>query len=163
LLASLPGLRPAGSPVAAHVPMPSEPGGPGLPETLRRALGPAIPLLLPVLRDDLGLDWAPYHGTLVPGRQGPLEPPGPGLGPAAVAAAPLILVPALAVDRRGVRLGRGGGSYDRALAYAAGSALVVALLHDGELRADDLPVEPHDRRVSAVITPAAGFVVVPPA
>ena len=52
---------------------------------------------------------------------------------------------------RGVRLGRGGGSYDRALRRARG--LVVALLHEGEL-VDALPAEPHDVPVHAVALPA---------
>ena len=65
-------------------------------------------------------------------------------------------MPALAVSRSGMRLGRGGGSYDRALARAE-SAFTVALLHDGELL-DEVPAEPHDRPVDAVITPADGLI-----
>jgi 5-formyltetrahydrofolate cyclo-ligase len=83
------------------------------------------------------------------------EPAGCPLGPDAVARADLVLVPALAVDRAGVRLGRGGGSYDRALARVAAKTLVVALLYDGEVH-DALPAEAHDRVVSAVLSPA-GF------
>jgi 5-formyltetrahydrofolate cyclo-ligase len=147
--------------VAGYVPVGPEPGGPDLPEALRRALPPETRLLLPVLRDDLDLDWARYTGTLAPAGQGLREPPGPLLGTAAVAGAALLVVPAVAVDRRGVRLGRGGGSYDRALARAAPHARIVALLHDGELRPEDLPAEPHDRRVGAVITPTAGLVRLP--
>ncbi|MFB6395191.1 5-formyltetrahydrofolate cyclo-ligase, partial [Polymorphospora sp. 2-325] len=74
-------------------------------------------------------------------------------GPAAVGAADLVVVPAVAVDRRGLRLGRGGGSYDRALARVAPATLTVALLHDGELL-DAVPAEEHDRPVHAVITPS---------
>jgi 5-formyltetrahydrofolate cyclo-ligase len=77
-----------------------------------------------------------------------LEPSGPRLGPAAVADAHLVVVPALAVDRTGTRLGRGGGSYDRALARVRAPS--VALLYAGEL-VDALPAEPHDRRVSGVL------------
>ncbi len=77
-----------------------------------------------------------------------------------MARARLLLVPALAVDRRGVRLGRGGGSYDRALARVAAGTPVVALLHDGELL-DELPAEPHDRLVSAVVTPSGGWSALP--
>jgi 5-formyltetrahydrofolate cyclo-ligase len=69
-----------------------------------------------------------------------------------------VLVPALAVDRHGNRLGRGGGSYDRALARATG--LTVAVLYDGEL-VDLLPVEPHDVPVNAVVTPRSGLVRLP--
>lgn len=153
---------PAGSPlVAAYAPAASEPGGPDLPPALREALPPAGTLLLPILREDLDLDWAAYDGRLVTAGPGRREPPGPRLGVGALAAASLVLVPAVAVDRRGVRLGRGGGSFDRALARVPPGVPVVALLHDGELYDRDLPCEPHDRRVTAVITPAAGLVRLP--
>jgi 5-formyltetrahydrofolate cyclo-ligase len=161
LIAHLPDLlKPAGgraATVAGYVPVGPEPGGADLPEVLRRALAPRARLLLPVLRDDLDLDWAVYTGMLVPATRGLREPPGARLGVSAVATAGLLVVPAVAVDRRGVRLGRGSGSFDRALARVAQGARVVALLYDGELL-DEVPAEPHDRRVSAVITPAAGLV-----
>jgi 5-formyltetrahydrofolate cyclo-ligase len=112
-------------------------------------------VLLPVLRDDGDLDWARWEGLLAPGLRGTLAPPGPRLGVDAVAACDLLVVPALAVDRRGVRLGRGGGSYDRALRRARGRT--VALLHDGELL-DEVPEEGHDVRVWAAATPAHGVV-----
>ena len=71
------------------------------------------------------------------------------------AKADVVLAPALAVDRTGARLGRGGGSYDRALARVRPDALVVALLHDGELLppGQTVPTEPHDRRVAAAAEP----------
>lgn len=100
-------------------------------------------VLLPVLRADRDLDWEPY--TDRPPTQAPL------LGVDAVAGCDVVLVPALAVDRRGARLGRGGGSYDRALQRASG--LVVALLHEGEL-VDELPAEEHDVPVHAVALPS---------
>ena len=61
-------------------------------------------------------------------------------------------MPALAVDRRGMRLGRGGGCYDRALGRVPRGTPVCALLHDGELL-DEVPCEPHDRPVTHVVTP----------
>lgn len=150
--------RPDGLTVAAYVPIGNEPGGPGLPAELAAPLPPGA-LLLPVLRPDLDLDWAAWDPArpLVAAGRGMREPAGPRLGRAALARAGLVIVPALAVDRRGVRLGRGGGSYDRALARVSPDTLKVALLHDGEL-VDDLPAEPHDQRVQAVITPTAGLV-----
>lgn len=145
--------------VTGYAPMPGEPGGADLPEALAAALGGDGRLLLPILLPDRDLDWAEYAGPtcLATNALGPREPVGPRLGPAAVATAELLVVPALAVDRSGTRLGRGGGSYDRALARAAPDARVVALLDDAEL-VDALPAQPHDRRVDAVITPAEGLV-----
>ena len=112
--------------------------------------------LLPVLLDDDDLDWAAYDGQLTAGRRGLLEPAGPRLGVEAIAACDLVLVPALRVDRAGNRLGKGGGSYDRALARATG--LTVALLHDDEL-VDAVPHEAHDVPVKAVATLGHGLVM----
>ncbi|GIF24354.1 5-formyltetrahydrofolate cyclo-ligase [Actinoplanes tereljensis] len=137
--------------IAAYVPVGTEPGGADLPAVLAAYARVLLPVLLP----DNDLDWVAYTGpsSLAPGPRGLREPTGPRLGPDAITTAGLILVPGLAVDRRGMRLGRGGGSYDRALArIPAGRTLVIALLHDGEL-VDEVPAEPHDRPVDAVITP----------
>ncbi|WP_406059737.1 5-formyltetrahydrofolate cyclo-ligase [Micromonospora sp. NBC_00860] len=143
--------------MTAYVPVGSEPGGADLPEVLRAALPVDAELLLPVLLPDLDLDWAAYTGpdALIAAGRGIREPVGPRLGVTAVAHAELVVVPALAVDHNGRRLGRGGGSYDRALARVPKAALTVVPLHDGEL-VEALPAEPHDRRVRAVVTPADG-------
>ncbi|MFD1071881.1 5-formyltetrahydrofolate cyclo-ligase [Longispora fulva] len=138
--------------VAGYVPVGSEPGGPELPN----ALGPRV--LLPVLLDDLDLDWA--GGALVPGPRGLLEPSGPRLGVDAIATADLVIVPALAVDHSGARLGKGGGSYDRALARVRPGVPVVAVVFDGEFL-PRVPAEPHDRPVTGVITPSGGFECLP--
>ncbi|HKT03330.1 MAG TPA: 5-formyltetrahydrofolate cyclo-ligase [Rugosimonospora sp.] len=143
--------------VAGFVPMPAEPGGPELPGALATVCGR---LLLPVLQPDNDLDWAVYRGSLVPAPRGLREPPGPPLGPDWIGTASLVIVPALAVDRRGVRLGRGGGSYDRALSRVSPGTLVVAALYDGELL-DEVPEQPHDRRVGAVVTPSDGLIRLP--
>ena len=142
-------------PVAAYASFGTEPRTAPLLAALRHA---GAQVLLPVLLPDGDLDWAPYEHDLRAGRRGLLEPPGPRLGRDAVAGCPLVLVPALAVDETGTRLGRGGGSYDRALARATGR--VVAALHPGELVAA-LPAEPHDRPVDAVVLPDRGLVALP--
>ena len=111
--------------------------------------------LLPVLQPDGSLDWAINTGEYVENHLGLREPVGPRLGEEAIADCDLVLVPALLVDRQGYRLGRGGGSYDRALRAARG--LTVALLHDGEL-VDELPHEDHDVPVAAVATLSLGVV-----
>ena len=118
-------------------------------------------VLLPVLRADGDLDWASYEGpdSLVPGPRGLLEPGEPPRGAGAVARADAVLVPALAVDRAGNRLGRGGGSYDRALARVGPLIPLIALVYDGELL-DHVPAEPHDVPVRAAVSPANGIIVV---
>lgn len=150
----------AGWTVCAYVPLPGEPGGPELPARLAALPGVAR-VLLPVLRADRDLDWAAYTGpeTLAPAALGLREPTGPRCGVTGITEAELVLVPALAVDRGGLRLGRGGGSYDRALARVRPGTPVIALLHDGELL-DRVPAEPHDRRVTGVLMPS-GLVRVP--
>ncbi len=90
-----------------------------------------------------------------PGRTGLLQPAEPARGPGTVARADVVLVPALAVDARGYRLGRGGGSYDRALARVGGQVPTIALLYDDELL-PSVPAEPHDRAVRAVARPSHG-------
>lgn len=112
-----------------------------------------VTVLLPVGRDDGDLDWAAYDGTLAPGRWRFSEPAGPTLGVDAVASADVVLVPAVAIDAAGARLGRGSGAYDRALARVAPGTPIVALVYDDEV-VEALPVEPHDRRVTVVVTPA---------
>ncbi|MEW1758771.1 5-formyltetrahydrofolate cyclo-ligase [Streptomyces cyaneofuscatus] len=141
--------------VAAYVSVGREPGTRALLDALRER---GVRVLLPVLLPDNDLDWAVYEGAehLLPAGRGLLEPDGPRLGPAAVVEAEAVLLPGLAVDGAGMRLGRGGGSYDRVLARlsAAGAdpALIV-LLYDNEVVAR-VPVEPHDHPVDAVVTPA---------
>lgn len=119
-------------------------------------------VLLPVMMGDGDLDWASYEGpdSLVEGARGLLEPGEPVRGVDAVTRADLVLVPALAVDRAGNRLGRGGGSFDRALARVAPSIPVIAMLYDHEL-IPDVPAEPHDRKVTAVARPTHGVTPLP--
>lgn len=138
--------------VALYISLTNEPGTGPLLERLHE-LGRR--LLLPVLLPDNDLDWAVYQGPdhLLPASRGLLEPAGPRLGPEAVATADVVLCPGLAVDRRGHRLGRGGGSYDRALARVPVGTFVCTLLYDGELL-ERVPAEEHDRPVTAVATPS---------
>ena len=62
----------------------------------------------------------------------------------------LMVVPALAADRNGARLGRGRGFYDRALARIAAEKVIV-LVHEDELF-EDVPTEPHDAKAQAICT-----------
>lgn len=142
------------STVAAYVSVGREPGTRALLDALR-AQGTRV--LLPVLMPDNDLDWAAYEGPgrLLPAARGLLEPDGERLGPEAVLSAEAVLLPGLAVDGRGVRLGRGGGSYDRVLARIAAAGTdpaLVVLLYVNEVVAQ-VPAEPHDHPVHAVVTP----------
>lgn len=138
--------------IAAYVSMGTEPGTGPLVDAWFEA---GRRTLLPVLRSDNDLDWAVYRGGegLVPARRGMLEPGGETLGLDAVAQADVVITPGLAVDRTGMRLGRGGGSYDRALGRVPVGTPVLTLLYEHELL-DEVPAGPHDRRVSGVVTPA---------
>jgi 5-formyltetrahydrofolate cyclo-ligase len=119
-------------------------------------------VLLPLLQPDGDLDWASYEGpgSLVPGPKGLLEPAEAPRGADAVARADAVLVPALAVDRAGHRLGRGGGSFDRALARVGPLIPLIALLYDDEL-VDRVPTASHDVPVRAVVRPASGIIALP--
>jgi 5-formyltetrahydrofolate cyclo-ligase len=144
--------------VAAYVPEDTEPGHGRLPAAFTQ-LGTRV--LLPVVpARGHELAWAVDTGRLAPGRFGLLEPVGPRLGPTAIGTADVVVLPALAVARDGVRLGRGGGYYDRALEHVRPGAVLVALLFDDELL-DALPTEQHDRRVTAVVTPSGGWQAIP--
>jgi 5-formyltetrahydrofolate cyclo-ligase len=77
-----------------------------------------------------------------------------------VARADVVIVPALAVDVSGKRIGRGGGCYDRALARVGGQVPTIGLIYDGELL-PSVPAQPHDRAVRAVVRPSHGVTWVP--
>jgi 5-formyltetrahydrofolate cyclo-ligase len=115
------------------------------------ALG--IELLLPITLKDFSLDWAVYTGEddLEAAGYGLREPTGPRLGTDALADVDLVLVPALAIDPDGRRLGQGAGCYDRALQHVAETTPVLAVVFPDERLSEPLPEEPHDRRVSGVI------------
>lgn len=151
--AALPGLP---TTVCAYWPVGTEPGAPDLLDRLHQG---GCRVLLPVVGAPEGmLDWAEYTGagSLRAGPLGLREPAGPRLGSAAIALAGVVLVPALAVDHRGVRLGRGGGYYDRTLPLASPGAVLAAVVRDEEVL-PWLPAEPHDVPVTAILTPRGGL------
>ncbi len=148
--------------VCAYVPVSAEPGSVGMLDALHRT-GVRVLLPVAVTGDDgaaLPLWWGEYRpGELVAARFGLLEPGGTRLPAAALAEAGLVLVPALAVDRRGVRLGRGAGFYDRSLPLRDPTARLIAVVRDDELL-DEVPAEPHDVRMTDALTPGRGVVPV---
>jgi 5-formyltetrahydrofolate cyclo-ligase len=137
----------------------SRPGEPDTGPLLERLTARGVRILLPVLGTGLQRDWAEYAGPddlrqRAPGR--PPEPGTPPLGAHALAAAEVVVAPALAVDTSGTRLGQGGGWYDRALEHIAPGVRVVAVVFPEELydaSERPLPCQPHDRTVDAVVTP----------
>ncbi|MBM7244112.1 5-formyltetrahydrofolate cyclo-ligase [Rhodococcus fascians] len=142
--------------VAAYVPIGREPGSIEMLDAMAAA---GATVLLPSAHEPGPLKWARYEGrdALVRAPYGLLEPSGPLLEPDAVGQCSVVLLPALAVDRRGVRLGRGAGFYDRTLDLCSPEAMLVAIVRDEELFSR-LPTEPHDRRVTHALTPGGGLV-----
>ena len=108
-------------------------------------------VLVPLLAGRHDPAWARYAGreSLRPGLWGIPEPSAPDECP--LSEADLVLCSGLAATRDGRRLGVGGGWYDRALAGARPGVPVWMLLDDADVL-DDLPTEPHDRRVDGLVT-----------
>ncbi|OBH56397.1 5-formyltetrahydrofolate cyclo-ligase [Mycobacterium colombiense] len=148
------------STICAYVPVGTEPGS---IEMLDMLLRRTERVLLPVARTaadntPLPLSWGEYRpGTLTTGRWGLLEPPQPWLPSSALAQAGVVLVPALAVDRRGARLGRGRGFYDRSLGGRDPHARLIAVVRDAEVL-DEVPADPHDIPMTHALTPRQGLI-----
>jgi 5-formyltetrahydrofolate cyclo-ligase len=136
--------------VACYLSVGTEPPTQSLLSTLHEL---DVQLIVPALRADADLDWVRYlpGEPLRDGLRGTTEPA--SARPGSVADAELLLVPALAVDRHGHRLGRGGGSYDRALGRRNPASELIAVVYDDEVL-PDVPAESHDVAVAGVLTPA---------
>ncbi|MGK9270530.1 5-formyltetrahydrofolate cyclo-ligase [Williamsia muralis] len=145
-----------GATIAAYVPIGSEPGTTAMLEVLRKG---GFRVLLPKVAPGppAPLEWAWYDGpeSLHAGRFGLLEPSGNSASPDALGDAALILVPALSVDRHGIRLGRGAGYYDRSISEVDTDKL-VAVVFDDEL-VDELPSDEFDVPMGWSLTPDEGF------
>lgn len=84
------------------------------------------------------------HGVQEPAADRPTLPPDQP---------DLIVVPGLGFDRRGGRLGHGGGHYDRLLARLPAGCRRVGFAYDQQVL-DLVPTEPHDLALHALVTPA---------
>ena len=136
--------------VAAYHPLGTEPGGPELVDSIAAA---CCEVYLPISGTDGQLLWTLYDGpdSMRPGALGIAEPVGQRHSSAVLAQLDLILAPAMAVSPSGMRLGKGAGYYDRALApLPSGRPPVVALVHSTEVC--EVPTEDHDRHVDGVLT-----------
>lgn len=103
-------------------------------------------LALPMMRPDRSLEFRLWDGEVSNlTRNGNLFEP---KGPKFTGLIDLMIIPALAVDKKGNRLGRGGGSYDRALHEHR--TFSIALVNEGEML-ETLPAESHDEKISAAI------------
>ncbi|ABM15607.1 MULTISPECIES: 5-formyltetrahydrofolate cyclo-ligase [Mycolicibacterium] len=164
LAAHLKALIAPGTVVCAFIPVGSEPGSIAMVDDLVHR---GVEVLLPVAREDidgtpLPIRWGPHTpGAVAKAPFGLREPHPPWLPPEAVGRASVVLVPALAVDRSGARLGRGAGFYDRTLPLADADAWLVAVVRDDEV-VDHLPSEPHDVRMTHALTPQKGLVALGP-
>ena len=120
-----------------------------------------IEVLLPVLTDGAGSwlaepAWAAYTGpeALREGRSRILEPTGRPLAGDALTGVHLLVVPGLAADTAGNRLGRGGGWYDRA--RSAHPELETWLLLNDDEVLETVPTETWDLPVDLLVTPNRG-------
>jgi 5-formyltetrahydrofolate cyclo-ligase len=137
--------------LSAYLSLPEEPDTRAF---LRWTAQQGLRVLLPVSRDDGLLDWAPYDGEDEDADiAGMPTPTSELLGPIAINDVDLILVPAAAVDRTGMRMGWGRGYYDKTLGSVEGCPPVYAVIFDDEL-VDTVPRERHDMPVNGVVTPS---------
>jgi len=145
--------------IAAYLSMGTEPGtGPLITALLKRG----VEVIVPVGTEDHDLDWVVFDPAAPTRRSGigVPEPEGPRLGREGLLAAGFVIVPAIAVDHHGHRLGRGGGYYDRELVGV--TAPVCAIVHANEL-VETVPHEPHDVPVQMAVTETGLFRVSPDA
>lgn len=136
--------------VTCYLPTENEPDPTGF---LSWAAAHHVEVLLPVSFPGRTLRWALADGDApTPGLHGILEPTGPRLPSDAAATADLLIIPACAFDRRGIRLGWGLGYYDRCLAALPRVPPVYAVVFEEDIF-DELPNDPHDVPVTGAVTP----------
>jgi len=141
----------------------STPTEPGTHEFIRDAVRRGIRVLLPITRTDGLMDWAVAQpdGDIAEGLFGVPEPVGEVLSPLAVNDVDLLIVPAAAVDRTGMRLGWGRGYFDKTIGSMEHCPPVYAVVFDAEV-VDEVPRDVHDQPVTGVVTPTRTLTLVPP-
>lgn len=135
---------------------------PGTREFVRAAVQRGIRVLLPITREDGLLDWAVASDDdeIAEGLYGLPEPTGELLGPIAVNDVDLMIIPAAAVDRTGMRMGWGRGYFDKTIGSMEKCPPVYAVIYDSEVL-DTLPREVHDQPVTGVVTPTRTLLLSP--
>lgn len=130
--------------IAGYLPYGNEPN---LEPVFQELISRGIKVLMPISQPDHSLNWVSWHGQhRLNGIFNFHEAHG---DEAELAEAELMLLPALAADARGARLGKGKGYYDRALESFAGKT--AAVVFDHELL-DEVPIESHDKSVDFIVT-----------
>ncbi|WP_295012210.1 5-formyltetrahydrofolate cyclo-ligase [uncultured Microbacterium sp.] len=122
---------------------------------IRGAVARGIRVLLPITREDGLLDWAVAgsEDDVTLGLHDLPEPTGEILNPLALDEVDLLLVPAAAVDRTGMRMGWGRGYFDRTLGSMQKCPPAYAVVFDSEI-VDELPRDVHDQPVTGAVTPS---------
>ena len=140
----------------------STPVEPGTRRFVAAAIERGLRVLLPIMRTDGLLDWvvadpdAEEHEAAL----GVSEPDGELLGPIAVNDVDLMIIPAAAVDRTGMRLGWGRGYFDKTIGSMEKGPPVYAVVFDTEF-VDEVPSDAYDQRVSGVVTPTRTLKLAP--
>ena len=140
----------------------SIPSEPGTRDFVAGAVARGIRVLLPITRKDGLLDWivATPDGDITEGMFGLPEPVGEVLGPIAVNDVDLMVIPAAAIDRRGMRLGWGRGFFDKTIGSMERCPPVYAVVYDSEVL-DEVPSDRHDQPVTGVVTPTQTLTLAP--
>ncbi len=133
--------------IGCHLPFGQEPP---LDSFLEKALERGMQILSPVALSTGEMDWVRYGGETKKGIFGFDEAMGEILDPKQIE---MMVMPAVAVDFQGHRLGRGGGFYDRQLEKLDPGLRTVAVVFEGEIY-DSVPFEAHDKKVRFAVSPS---------
>ena len=134
--------------VALYLSLPDEPETRGI---LQAALEAGKRVVMPKIDLTEGLTWWLLKGANLPPTSSLWEPTPEKSTRVSVEEIGGFLVPGRAFDSKGGRLGRGGGHYDRALSQRSRHAWVAGLFYAVQ-ELPEIPIEPHDISLPAVVT-----------